>query len=91
MLTPTFRLSDTQIADLATICEIGASRLEMIASSLARQKPTIRRSRIESILREELGAGESGYSHPPIVANRRNISARSFVSERYFGIHHTRR
>ncbi len=56
MLTPTFRLSDTQIADLATICEIGASRLEIIASSLARQKPTIRRSRIESILREELGA-----------------------------------
>jgi hypothetical protein len=55
MLTPTLRLSDSQIRDLAVVCEIGASRLEIIASGLSRQKPTIRRNTIDDYLRENLG------------------------------------
>jgi len=55
MPTPNFRLSDSQVADLAVACEIGGSRLEEIAVNIARQKPTIRRSKIEAILQENLG------------------------------------
>jgi hypothetical protein len=55
MPTPNFRLSDSQVGDLAVACEIGGPRLEEIAANIARQKPTIRRSKIEAVLQGDLG------------------------------------
>jgi hypothetical protein len=64
MLTPTFKLTETQIDDLAEVCEIGGSRLEIIASKMASQQPMIRRAKIEATLRAEVG------SERAIILNR---------------------
>jgi hypothetical protein len=55
MLAPNFRLSPSQRHDIAVACEIGASRLGMIASKIDALGLTIRRSRIEKILHDNLG------------------------------------
>jgi hypothetical protein len=55
MMSPIFRLSDSQKRDIAVACAIGGSRLDLLAAKVASQKVTIRRSKIEAILQDELG------------------------------------
>jgi hypothetical protein len=55
MLTPVFRLSASQRHEIAVVCGIGAARLGEIASKIAFQDLTIRRSKIEGVLHEEVG------------------------------------
>lgn len=55
MLAPRFKLSPSQRDDLAAVCEIGAAPLEKIAAKIDVQKLTISRSKIETVLRENLG------------------------------------
>jgi len=56
MLAPRFRLTSTQRSGLATACEIGAVSLDRIAKRISSEKLTIRRSKIEEVMCEEIGA-----------------------------------
>jgi hypothetical protein len=56
MLAPRFRLTASQRRDLAEVCEIGASRIDQIARRISSEVLTLRRSKIEGIIAEEVGS-----------------------------------
>lgn len=55
MLAPRFRLTASQRHDLVAVCEIGASRLYMVATKISSGKFTIRRSKLEELMHQEVG------------------------------------
>jgi hypothetical protein len=56
MLAPRFRLSSSQRSDLVKVCEIGAARIDQITRRISSERLTLRRSKIESIIAEEVGS-----------------------------------
>jgi hypothetical protein len=54
MLAPRFRLSDSQLSDLATVCGIGSMRLDRVSKKVAGARTTIRQTKIEEVIRSEL-------------------------------------
>lgn len=56
MFAPRFRLTTANKADLATVCALGPALLTRVADRLQAEAFTIRRSRIEQAIQEDLGA-----------------------------------
>lgn len=56
MLAPRFRLTPANREDLALTCVIGESALARVSNKIETEKFTIRRSRIEQAIQEEIGS-----------------------------------